>query len=382
MGTTSTNMGLSLPTLQGDDGTWDDQINASLALIDLHDHSSGKGVKVTPSGLNISNDLTFAGNAATNLKAAVFAAQVSYTTNLSLRVRTSDNELIFRNATGTDIQVTSGTGLNLSLIGGIAGDYAAASASLYYDDAAEAYRFLEAAPMPNSWSYVKAGGVDVYQHGSGVTTYVGLRGPGGLAASYNLTFPASLPGSTLLRQVSSAGVETFSNTIANAVTMSSTLGVTGLITATAGVTAAANQHVTVSGTGEYKHGDRIRTYNGMACVFDLGWTRTGQSLTSTGTNPAWLMMAFDAGERVKSITFALFGDASADLGIDVKTFSAAGALASVGLVTVSNQPAAWSDTTLDITDTTLTSTSAIFVRFDPSAAGLFIGDIRVTYDRP
>jgi hypothetical protein len=39
-------------------------------------------------------------------------------------------------------------------------------------------------------------------------------------------------------------------------TIAGTLGVTGLITATTGVTAAANQHVTVSGTGDFKHGDK------------------------------------------------------------------------------------------------------------------------------
>jgi hypothetical protein len=37
-------------------------------------------------------------------------------------------------------------------------------------------------------------------------------------------------------------------------TVGGTLDVTGLITASAGATAAANQHVTVSGAGKFKHG--------------------------------------------------------------------------------------------------------------------------------
>ena len=65
--------------------------------------------------------------------------------------------------------------------------------------------------------------------------------------------------------MSSAGAVTANNTIANAVAMSAsltvgtTLGVTGLITASAGLTASANQDVTISGTGRFKHGSIIRT---------------------------------------------------------------------------------------------------------------------------
>ena len=38
--------------------------------------------------------------------------------------------------------MTSGGTLNISIVGGILGDYAAAAAAVYYDDSAQAYRFL------------------------------------------------------------------------------------------------------------------------------------------------------------------------------------------------------------------------------------------------
>lgn len=50
-------------------------------------------------------------------------------------------------------------------------------------------------------------------------------------------------------------------------TVGGTLGVTGLITATAGLTAGANQHIAASGTGLFKHGSKpyiIPARNGFA----------------------------------------------------------------------------------------------------------------------
>ncbi|MBA3841165.1 MAG: hypothetical protein H0X39_00840 [Actinobacteria bacterium] len=45
-----------------------------------------------------------------------------------------------------------------------------------------------------------------------------------------------------------------------------TLGVTGLATLTAGATASANAHFTVSGTGKYKRGTRVRRMPGAAGI--------------------------------------------------------------------------------------------------------------------
>src|SRR5690242_1252795 len=105
MPTTSANMGLTIPTLNGDPGVWDTYLSASLALIDTHDHQPGAGVKVPTGGLNINADLTFAGYAATNLKAAAFTAQSAYTTNKSLWVNSANDDLYYRRA-GTDNRLT------------------------------------------------------------------------------------------------------------------------------------------------------------------------------------------------------------------------------------------------------------------------------------
>lgn len=371
MSTTTASMGLTKPDLNDDPGVWDTHLNASLDLIDVHDHTTGKGVPVPSTGIGINADLTMAGYSLTNLRAACFTVQASFSTARALWVKTSDNELYFRNASGTDIQITSGSGLNLSATGGITGDYAAASAALYYDDTAEAYRFLEAAPTPNDWSYIKAGGVDIYEHASGISNFVRWASPAALAASYTLTLGAALPGATALVQVSSAGAVTYSNTIVE------------------DVAAAAGKHISVSTTGRFKHGELVRTTNGVIgtptyTAAAATWENaTGYAISvAAGGGFLHVPMAFDEGERVKSITFARYGDAAANVTIDVYIVTAANSAGSIGGTTLTAPAAAWGDTTIDITDTVIGSGECFYVRFNASAANIRIGNIRVTYDRP
>jgi len=56
------NMNMNVPTpgvTSGAGYLWAQLITAALNIIDGHDHSTGKGAKVTPAGMNISSDLTF-----------------------------------------------------------------------------------------------------------------------------------------------------------------------------------------------------------------------------------------------------------------------------------------------------------------------------------
>jgi hypothetical protein len=366
-------MGLTLPTIDGSPGTWDVILNQALTVIDGHTHQIGSGERITPAALSINADLTFAGFAATNLKAIVFTAQASYATSKALWVNSANDDLYYRRA-GTDYRLTLNGALNVAIAGGIAGDYAAASASLYYDDAAEAYRFLEAAPAPNDWSRVLCGDLDLYEHASGIANRVRLSSPAALAASYALTFPAAVPGSTQLVQVSSAGVMTFSNTIVNDITMT------------------AGEHITLSGGGEIKHGDRVLLVSPYEFVSDGTFT-VGSAVTfadsgyivSGAAARCAIPVKLTAGDRIKSFTFARYGDGAADLtAVEVWRFDKDGAVTDItaAATSVTNPIAAWNDTVVDITDTTLTAGDCVYIRFTANAANIRIGTIRVTYDRP
>lgn len=338
MSTTTAQMLLTLPDLNAEPGVWDTHLNASLARIDLHDHSASLGVKVKPNGMDINSDLTFAGFSALNLRAAGFAVQAAGAVNRSLWVNTSNDELYWRTSAGADVKLTSGTTLNMSLVGGITGDYAAAGAALYYDDAAEAYRFLEAAPLPNDWSYVKAGGVDLYEHASSISNFIGLRSPAALAASYNLTFPAALPGSTLLQQVSSAGVISWSNTIGEAVAMSSsltvgtTLGVTGLITATGGLTAGAASTVDLSAALVLRLPARqlnLMAISGSQGAGTITFADNGTA-TFAATSSLLIPIPLNAGDRITAIVVGYARNSGATMSFALRSYGSTGA--SVSLV--------------------------------------------------
>lgn len=251
MGTTTANMGLSKPTLGGDAGTWDDQNNATIDKVDAHRHVPGEGVAVPTAGLNINADLTFAGNALTNVKAMAFATQASYTVSKSLWVKTSDNELYWRNGSGIDVKMTSGGTLNVASVGGIVGDYAAVGAAVYYDDTAQAYRFLEAAPLPNSWSRVQCGDLDLYEHASGISNRVRIASPTGLAASYAITLPAALPASTSVMHLSAAGAVTATNALSiTTLAVSSTTTLTGTSTHNGGIVVPSGQTLDINGVAD------------------------------------------------------------------------------------------------------------------------------------
>lgn len=395
MTTTTANLGLTLPTLNGDRGVWDSPWNDNGTLLDLHDHSTGKGVKVTPTGLNLNADLTFAGNAATNLKGVVFTAQVAAPASLAVYVKS--NDLYFKDGAANEVRLTASGAINIATTGGIAGDYIAASASVYYDSAAKTYRFLSAAPLPNVWQYLGTGGVDLYEQGSGILTRVRLISPGALAASYVVTFPAALPGSTLLTQVSSTGVMTWSNTIANAVAMSSTLtvgstlGVTGLITATAGLTAAVDQNITVSGTGEFKHGAMVKNVSPLIGNCLGGWPAdfiliaNASYVQSVGMAKGLSVpLPLEAGDRVTTVGYTIGGNAggTGDFVITVYRYTALSVQTSLGTVTRNNHAAGLVTYSLDITDTTLAAGDVIVVEYVCSEADQKIAPLTVTYTRP
>lgn len=265
--TTLPNMGLDLP-VRGDAGAgeWGDTWDEGATKIDAHDHTTGKGTRVPTAGLNINADLPFSAlYAPTQLHRLQFSSIAggaltgSHNKSLFVSDGTSgllSNELYFRNASGNNVQITSGNTINISVAGGIGGDYASVGAQLNYDDSGKRYTLKEGTSDSLGWARIAAGDLRLFPFGGTGAFYVGHAAPVGIAASYTATWPAALPGSTSALQISSAGAISASNTFANAVTCSSTLTSTGLITATAGVTCAANQSVTISGTGTYKHGTK------------------------------------------------------------------------------------------------------------------------------
>lgn len=105
-------MSLELPVVGVTVGpTYGTLNNVAFTAIDTHDHTSGKGVQVPTSGININATLQFNSNAATELTYLGLEAQSSPPSdNLSVYVDNS-NDLYFKNVSGTSVQITSGSAI-------------------------------------------------------------------------------------------------------------------------------------------------------------------------------------------------------------------------------------------------------------------------------
>lgn len=109
------NMNLTLPTVSVTIGpAWATQLNAAITLVDSHDHSSGKGVQITPSGLNINADLDVQENNVDDARSYRMASQSS-TLGTASDVRSIysyNGNLYYNNSSGTAVQITNGGTVN------------------------------------------------------------------------------------------------------------------------------------------------------------------------------------------------------------------------------------------------------------------------------
>jgi hypothetical protein len=109
--TTTTFLNLTLPTPTVQIGpTWASQINAAFEVIDEHDHTSGKGVRVPTAGLNINADLDFNLNAALNLEFGSFQNRTTSPSGSTFAraVSVFQGNLYFTNGSGVAVQITDG----------------------------------------------------------------------------------------------------------------------------------------------------------------------------------------------------------------------------------------------------------------------------------
>lgn len=203
--------GMKVPESPDDDGAWGPIMDTNLELTDTHNHAPGAGRPIPAAGLGIDGDVSWASNGITNLDRATFVENSAPGAVLRQIFVDTDGNLAYNNGTGIKVRITSGNTLDANQIGGIKGDYGAANAAFYYDDAAGTYRALAQDPTPNVYDTVAMGDCALYPKGeSGPQFGVQIKAPSGMLADMPLTFPSALPGSTSLMQVTSAGAIEFS----------------------------------------------------------------------------------------------------------------------------------------------------------------------------
>lgn len=198
-------MGLVLPVDGGSNNVWDTILDTLFGVVDSHGHVPGQGVPIVSAALNINADVSWAGFAISHLLALYFTEQAAApTTNDAIFVLSSDHNLYFRNSTGTNVQITAGNTLNISIVGGIGGDYSSVGALLSYDDATRRY-LLQQEGSPRPWAGIATADIDLYQKAASIVNKVTLQSPNALAASYTMVMPTGLPAAKSLMYIDNTG---------------------------------------------------------------------------------------------------------------------------------------------------------------------------------
>jgi hypothetical protein len=216
------NMDLNIQTPLTTSGpTWAAQINNNFSIIDGHNHTPGKGASLSQASITIS------GNYAFNTFRIVDAGSIQFTDLTVAPSGSGDINGIFSvngdmywvNAAGVAVKITSGSGINISSVGTIGGDYgqSGVTASALYSDTTKTFSWTQASGIA---AKMAAGSLIIYHESTGVQG-VTLASKAA-TAQYTLSFPTVAPTTTnMLRAYDAAG-----DSIFKTITTDGTLAVT------------------------------------------------------------------------------------------------------------------------------------------------------------
>lgn len=190
MSTTTPNMQLVLPDVEETPGPdWATMLNNAFDRVDNHDHSEDNGVRITPGGLNINQDLAFGDNNITQVLTLRMSNPEEFTPGINDRacIFVEDNELFYVDGDGNSVQLTSNGNIDVSGIGSITG-MAGTTASVVYSDVLKNFTFLQDA---SESSTLVCGGVKIFENaavGNAVTVQVSST-----ITNYEITLPEAPP---------------------------------------------------------------------------------------------------------------------------------------------------------------------------------------------
>lgn len=174
------------------------QLNQSLSLIDQHDHSFGKGVQITPSGININSTLPLNNNVLSGVQAVVLQAQGSAITSLqSLSAAPgsggSVTDLFFTDGSGNTIQITK-SGIVNSTAATIPGESYSAGTFTWTQTQSS---------LPTTPANFDIGSITLRPNTAATTQGITLTPPS--TGSYSINFPTTVPASQKIVTLDNSG---------------------------------------------------------------------------------------------------------------------------------------------------------------------------------
>jgi hypothetical protein len=179
---------------------------SSLQKVDAHDHSSGKGARLSQASIQISSDWAMSGFGFTGVKFVGFSNPAVLTDAPNASSYFKNGDFYLKLGDGTEIQITKNGSLNTALVGGFTGDYASAEAFCVYDEVSNTYAFNAGVDTPDTLSTVVVGRLSIRSVAEDANLYgVGLTTSGNMTASYDVEFPDELPAQESVWLLSTAG---------------------------------------------------------------------------------------------------------------------------------------------------------------------------------
>lgn len=193
--TISPNMNLVIPTVGSQPGPqYATNVNSSLTIIDGHDHSTGNGVQITPSGININAILSMNNQILSNIQALTLFAQVTPPGDLSIYA--SGDDLYYVDGSGNNVRITQ-SGSVAGASGTITGlPSGTASASF----AAGTFTFQAATATGANID----GASYILRNNTASSFGLTLSPPLAMGANYTLTLPA-VPAQTNVMTIDNSG---------------------------------------------------------------------------------------------------------------------------------------------------------------------------------
>lgn len=249
-------MNLPVSTVGIDSGlNWELNLNSGLSLIDLHDHTPGKGIALTPTSLNINADFPFNNNNLTFAKSIRFQSQPSALSGVSDLgcLYESGVDLYYNDGSGNQIRLTQ-AGSIVGAAGTIAGLPSGTASAAF---AAGVFTFQASTATGANID----GASFVFRNNTANSKGLTLSPPNAMAADYTLVLPA-LPLATSFLTIDTSGNISSSPALLGALTtanLSASAGIMGsqLANLTINTAQIANSAITSAkiGAGEVDTGN-------------------------------------------------------------------------------------------------------------------------------
>lgn len=220
------NMNINPPAVGSAGPAWAEDINEILTTtIANHNHvGPNGGTPLTQDALAIDGDLSLNGNALTATEKVVLATQAT-AVGTTASVYNLNGNLYYKNGSGNNIQITDATGLAANSVDGISGLAGSDGGASY-----SAGQFIWTSNNGLQYALMNMGAINLYNYTQTNPTFrTSIVQPNVITANKvyqlgptNLYFPASLPTTTSVMTISSAGV------LASGVSVPSYVGSTNL----------------------------------------------------------------------------------------------------------------------------------------------------------